>query len=318
MRDARWSGAADPADDGEGEVYERQFTWRHGGERLDWSVDVPERLLEYCRERTRTTAYASYAVDPFNEPVVESVAEYLEEFARSRGRDDREAVATVARFVQSIPYERDVVTTGRPEYPQFPVETLYYQQGDCEDLSILAAAVLRERGFDVAVVVLPDRRHMCLGVAVPWDLDGGYVTHEGTDYYLLETTDTGWRLGQVPPEYGDAAATVHPVNDAPLLLHRWEATPNGRDGVDIEGHVANFGTGEATDVTVAAVFERRGGTYGRLRTVTRDLAIPPGKSRSFDGTLDPPRRGADVRTRVQVRVGGRLHDETESDWDRPA
>lgn len=311
MTNTNWSAAAEPGND-DGETYKRQYSWQQGRNQFDYTVEIPENLLKYYQNRTRTTAYGSYAIDPFHEPILSSIVDYLKGATQSWGENERELFEAVARFVQSITYEKDAVTNDRPEYPQFPVETLYYNQGDCEDLTILAAAILWECDFDVAAVTFPNKQHMCLGVAVPWDGNGGVVTHEGTNYSILETTDPGWDLGEIPPQYRNAAAAVYPMKDTPLLLHQWGATPH-QSGVDIDGHIANFGTGDATDVKVTSVFERREGQYGRLRTVTAEDIIPPGKHRSFSGTL-PQQRSNDVRVRVQVRVGSQLHDQTVSDW----
>lgn len=304
-----WSGTADPSKEGSDYAHERQFEWRHRGEQFTLDVDVPAYLYRYYDDRWRTREFGSYVVDPFHDDVVGTIAS---EIAALVGRDERDAAECVIRFGQSIPYERDVVTTGQPEYPQFPVETLYHRQGDCEDLSILVGALLRELGLDVAILVVRDRSHMCLGVAAPW-ASGAYVEHEGTEYYVLECTDTGWDVGEVPPEYGSSTAQTYPVDEVPLLLHQWEATDTGEGTARLDGSLVNYGTGAATDVAVRAWFEGPDDRRGALATVAREDEVLPRSSVSFSGTVPLPRAGR-VRGTVQVLVDGGLHDVTKSDW----
>lgn len=44
----------------------------------------------------------------------------------------------------------------RGEYPRFPLETLYYRHGDCEDQAIATAALLKLAGYTTAMYVIHD------------------------------------------------------------------------------------------------------------------------------------------------------------------
>ena len=66
----------------------------------------------------------------------------------SWSRQDR--VDFVLSFVQSLPYTLDDVTTGYDEFRRYAVETLIEGGGDCEDTTILVAAILRGLGESTA------------------------------------------------------------------------------------------------------------------------------------------------------------------------
>jgi hypothetical protein len=83
----------------------------------------------------------------------------------------------------------------------YPLETLLDGVGDCEDAVILAAALLKRLGYDVALLYYAG--HCALGVAGAEGLPGDFVEdpQTGVRYFYGETTSEGWSLGQVPSRY---------------------------------------------------------------------------------------------------------------------
>ena len=79
---------------------------------------------------------------------------------------------------------------------RFPVETMCERTGDCEDTSILAAAVLRRLGHHVAIAVMPE--HAALGVEAPPGIPGHFATVHGHRMYYCETTAAGFFVGELP------------------------------------------------------------------------------------------------------------------------
>lgn len=79
-----------------------------------------------------------------------------------------------------------------------PFEFLYYKTGDCDTRSLTAFTILKELGFDVAVMVSESEGHSVLGVVIPGrmnsDLSMG-VNAFGKPYLLWELTNADWRLG---------------------------------------------------------------------------------------------------------------------------
>jgi len=72
------------------------------------------------------------------------------------------------------------------EYWKYPLETLYDQAGDCEDTSILLAALYKAAEYDTAFVLLPG--HAVTAVVLPSDTVGYYYSVDSKNYYFCETT----------------------------------------------------------------------------------------------------------------------------------
>ena len=133
--------------------------------------------------------------------------EFQNIFRQCREWSKQDHVDFVLSFVQSLPYTHDDVTTGYNEFRRYAVETLIEGGGDCEDTTILVAAILRGLGEKTALIFLPG--HIALGVS--GNFTGASVTHNGTTYYYCETTGTGWTVGDLPPSFRKTVDAVVPL-----------------------------------------------------------------------------------------------------------
>ena len=124
--------------------------------------------------------------------------EFQNVFKQRRGWSRQERIDFVLSFVQSLPYTHDDVTTGYDEFRRYAIETLIDGGGDCEDTTILVAAILRGLGEKTILIFTPG--HIALGVS--GNFTGAYVTYGGTQYYYCETTGTGWTVGDLPASSG--------------------------------------------------------------------------------------------------------------------
>jgi hypothetical protein len=244
-----------------GEVISREYRWSYDSRPWTLTLQIPKDLYLYYRgmERAQTQDYSVYVTHPMDDDFVQSLADRLTSEALKRGFDAQEKAGFAASFVQSLRYmEED------EEYPRYPVEMLVDGGGDCEDSSILAAAVLQAMGYDVVLLnfsaVAPDGAgHMAVGVALP-PVAGGYsYEFEGDDYYYLETT-TQSEVGDIPTEYKTRTPTILEVVPKPVLrLSRFEWTVVTRwlreDKLVLEVEVTNWGTVDAEGVRVRAFFE---------------------------------------------------------------
>lgn len=107
-------------------------------------------------------------------------------------------VCLALSFAQHFPYRLDLESKGVEDYWRYPIETLVDGEGDCEDMSILAAAILRRMGHTVALFFTTD--HAALAVsAPPGVLTGHYAEIDGRRFYYCETTSEGWKAGDLPP-----------------------------------------------------------------------------------------------------------------------
>jgi len=211
-------GGTDP-EHPSGEYVRRDFSW---SVHRPFGVDTQELGL-YIHEPTyrqvqaanpgrrwdsHVPRYDVYVVDGTT-PDIDRAAAALHEISDGSRYSTYEEVSSILAFVQAIPYASDVESAGAGEYWRFPIETLYDQVGDCEDSTILAAAILRRLGHNVVAIDLPD--HAALGVEIPVGLPGHYLEHDGKRMYYCETTVKGWIVGELPSHYADASATIVPI-----------------------------------------------------------------------------------------------------------
>ena len=134
---------------------------------------------------------------------VKQLAEYFTE--KTDGWSDYKRMSFVLAFTQYIEYVSDTESKGVEEYWKFPLETLYEQNGDCEDTSILFCAIASAMHYKSAMLLFYG--HMAAGVELP---DGTITENskasepfpeDGVSYYYCETTSTDYALGTAPSGY---------------------------------------------------------------------------------------------------------------------
>ena len=99
------------------------------------------------------------------------------------------------------------MSTGYDEFRRYPIETLIDGGGDCEDTTILVAALLRGLGEKPVLIFTPG--HIALGIS--GNFSGASVTYNGTEYYYCETTGTGWTVGDLPSSSGTKVTRIIPL-----------------------------------------------------------------------------------------------------------
>lgn len=129
------------------------------------------------------------ASSAYDDPVIREVAKDLIEISRG----DQELLVNLAlQLVHQLYYNETV-------HLKYPVETLVESSGDCDNLSVLLASILRAAGVRVALILgtAKDMGHAMVGVALDAEPDdlmrygryrAWYVPHEGRKFYLAETT----------------------------------------------------------------------------------------------------------------------------------
>lgn len=203
----------------------QQFKYKDSEHNL--SISIPLTKYLYYKEKPRPSwlnynnrhpyhyfaEYAPMALDAGDDAVIEAVAAYLNEAAAVEDFDEVRKVELALVFVQSFTYIGDNVTTAADEYPRYPVETLVDREGDCEDTSILLAAVLDEMGYDVAMLLFEEFDHIGLGISMPeLEMYGNSWIYEGRRYWYLDTA--GQRsIGWCPEPYDVTSAYVYPVGE---------------------------------------------------------------------------------------------------------
>ncbi len=204
-----------------------QFEYKQVEHNLTLAIPVRDYL--YYKERPRPSwlnysamalhpyhyfaEYISMATDSGDDHLINSVVGYLAEVAAADGLKGRDRAELALTLVQSLTYIGDNVTTSFDEYPRYPVETLFDREGDCEDTSILLAAILTEMGYDVALLLFEEFDHIGLGINFPPEYQmygNSWIHSDGRRYWYLDTTG-GRAIGWCPEEYAQTPAYVYPV-----------------------------------------------------------------------------------------------------------
>jgi len=199
-------------------VVTQNYAWEFGSgwSATEYTWELPISLGTYLNYyfKDRPTEWADW-VDIVNDPdddyYITYMVQNVNEAAIRDGLSEIEKVNFVIDFVQSLPYTEDSVTTDWDEYPRYPIETLFDRGGDCEDTSILVAALLDRLGYEVCLIFPVDKNHVAVGIAIE-DAYGSYYDHDGTRYFYLETTGEGWEIGDIPSDYEDSSAYIYPIN----------------------------------------------------------------------------------------------------------
>ena len=148
------------------------------------------------RKRTRSGEYLT------------STNEYIVDFAyqlrNSAIKNKNDTVLYVINFVQKLPYEKDF-EVGFDDYPKYPTETLFEGRGDCEDTSYLLYSLLEALGHDVILIFIP--KHVMVGIACT-ECQGTHLKFHDKDYYFIETTNTGFNIGDFPEGQNDSIQEI--------------------------------------------------------------------------------------------------------------
>ena len=192
---------------------QQYYQWEHKWETWEWTLDIPLSIYAEYLERPRPESLSGWvdmAKDDEDDYYIDQMVQQINTAALEKSFTEGEKLNFVVAFVQNLPYTADNVTTPYDEYPRYPIETLFDRGGDCEDTSILVAALLDRLGYDVALLFLEDAQHVAVGVYLT-NTYGAYYEYDEKKYYYLETTVPGWEIGVIPPSYSDTEAHIYPL-----------------------------------------------------------------------------------------------------------
>jgi hypothetical protein len=185
--------------------------WYYEGKKWTLEVKVPKSKYDYY-DSMPINDVRTYNMDTIllkfvtsDDDTIVDVANALEKMADGEGYNRKQKAEFVLGFVQSKNYKKEI-----GNYIRFPFQTLV-ESGDCEDSSVLTASLLK--ALDYEVVFAETTGHIAVGVYI----DGkGNLEHGGKNYYYMETTGEGWRLGEIPPEYKSTDFWIIPIKAEPM------------------------------------------------------------------------------------------------------
>jgi len=118
--------------------------------------------------------------------------------------DSEEVINALLSFSQAIGYKSEIRDVGK-----YPLETIF-NQGDCEDLSILFGSLVVSLGYNAIIMVIDIYDevedewggHACVGVYLSYTpttpITSWYYDIDSNEYWICETTSQGWLIGNLP------------------------------------------------------------------------------------------------------------------------
>ena len=177
--------------------------WQFEGDRVRIDVPVDRAVLAGAKTAEKRAIFLGDA------PVIDWVPEYYRAFiseshqeaffsamlkglheVRQRERmDDARYVELVTTMAQALEYRIDPGELA----PKFPIQTYGDGFGDCDDKTLLAAALLSRDGYDVSVFLFRAEQHVAMGIRAPG------LDYKGTGYAYAELTSSSL-VGIAPEE----------------------------------------------------------------------------------------------------------------------
>jgi len=187
----------------------KEYSWKYKG--VQYNAEVTFKYDEYRHYRdlnVNSRAVVNYSrvisFITYEDPVIiELAGSLMKAYGSGRDTTGQEFASFLLAFVQicfeyppfSSSMGADKYQYGQTEYFAFPLETIFYGMGDCEDTSILLAALYKALGYSAGIVTLPGHAVAAVGLE---EYDPGHYssysyeilsqTIDGVTYYGCETT----------------------------------------------------------------------------------------------------------------------------------
>ena len=192
---------------------QRSYSWEFENKPYTALIVIDEQQYNRIRNQKKERRHNDLHFPPMAYKGAEALRKLINEFKDVMPKDwvQEKQVNFVLAFVQAIPWTDDR-TTGYDEFYKNATETLAEGKGDCEDTSILFSAILSGLGFKSALLGLPGH----LAVGVKGNFRGYFVPYESNSYYYCETTNKGWKLGNMPKRYIGKEVRIMPITPNPV------------------------------------------------------------------------------------------------------
>jgi len=177
-------------------------------------VSVPPSLCNYYSSMSHTVYDDSDYANFVTPQAVASIAASIQSITDNMSYPDEQFADAVLGLVHQMSY----VVNG----PQYPVETLVSDSGDCVALSLLAASIMQAGGLDVILIhyigISPG--HMNVGVYLPYTPIYHTAGESPTDfvydnktYWTAECTPAeNWKVGDQWSALTNVESTIIPLN----------------------------------------------------------------------------------------------------------
>ena len=104
--------------------------------------------------------YRAFIDEPTRRPSTTRCSRRCARFVSELALDASRYAELITSMAQSLEYNTDPGSLA----PKFPIETFGDGYGDCDDKTLLAAALLSREGYDVAILLFQPEKHVALGI----------------------------------------------------------------------------------------------------------------------------------------------------------
>jgi predicted transglutaminase-like cysteine proteinase len=174
----------------------KTFSFTYAGKQRQFTWDIPQDDLTFYNAQSHVQGigktYADFAKEEGGHVYLTDLTNAIKRSAAAEGLSEWETVNYAVALVQNLNYFND--PQPYQDYVRYPIETLDEDGGDCEDTAILLAAILDRMGYSAALLNPPG--HMAAGIECA-DCIGTKVSYNGKEYYYIETTGSGFNIGQM-------------------------------------------------------------------------------------------------------------------------
>lgn len=206
--------------------YNNTYSWDYNGKSFSYEITVDSAYYSkatgssidrggsisidnYKTDSGEEVAVKDYiVVDQYIKGLAQSLkTKYTEVFDEEPSKEKYIKFATVF-VLDCIEYDYDEYRSGR-EYWRYPLQTLIEKTGDCEDTSILLAAILDAAGYDSGIILLPGHAMCAVTTAdIPDKPEYRDMRHSDVyslDFYPVETTGriSDYIIGFMKDDYLD-------------------------------------------------------------------------------------------------------------------
>lgn len=273
----------------------REFSWISSGRNWKWVTYISNSDYKYYSSLSRMIEdEAIYINNTIDDIYFKNLANNFKEAQQKYNLSNKEVLELAINLVQSINYKSDKESKSRDDYFKYPLETLVDMNGDCEDTSILLAAILKEMGYEVILLNLPE--HMAVGIKDTGYLTGNYYTYQGNKYYYIESGSI-WNIGTIPYSIKDRNAQVISLQPKPILYYNCFIKESSVF-YNVETTVYNKGTSKATNVQVHATYEIVNNNYEQIFK-SESVNIEPNKNYTLNVYL-PHLGGIIGKIRIKI------------------
>lgn len=199
---------------GVGRKVSKTLNWEYKTKKHSLEAYLPIDVSDYYEKKFRPQhTFNSAHYLPFiysNDIGIERLAAELKAIIEANGSwDYYDEVMFVVNMVQQMRYAKSTIA-GFDLTTKYPMQTIITGRGDCEDTSVLVAALLKKLEYDVKLVQLEidgTKSHVGIGI---WanGVKGTSWQKGGRTFYYIETSTPGHKFGELPIEWQKGTEAV--------------------------------------------------------------------------------------------------------------